>query len=175
LRKENAADDSAQLSKSQRKREAQELKFLAAELIGLNEPQFRAIPLEEGLRSAIEDARHIRSNIARKRQLQFVAKLLRRADATPILEAVEGLQNDARQFTARHHRAEAWRTFLISSGDEALETFLRSRKDADAQEIRQLIRNAQREVRAGKPPSAARSLFRRLREMDQDQTLPPCV
>lgn len=171
--KEKISDESLVISKSQRKRDAKELKSLASELIGLSKARLAAVPLEDSIREAVEDARQIRSHVARKRQLQFIAKLLRRTDATEIIETMEAFHDAARQLTARQHRSEAWRDYLLESGDSALGVLLDQRLDADAQAMRQLIRNAHRESARGKPPSSSRALFRLLRDLDEKAPLPP--
>ena len=172
-RKENPVENTDLVSKSQRKRDAKELKSLALTLIRLDAARLARVPLDDDIREAIEDARKIRSNVAGKRQLQYAAKLLRRIDPTEIIETVESFDSNARQETARQHRCEAWRDFLITSGDQALSQLLEQQRTADIQTIRQLTRNAQREASRGKPPAAARSLFRLLRDMDQENALPP--
>jgi len=166
-------DSAEPVSKSQRKREAQEVRSLAARLIGLPAAELAVIPLEKSLREEIERARAIRSHSARKRQLQFVAKILRRESAEEIRAALASLDESARQLSARHHRSEAWRDYLIEAGDRAIGGLLELRRDADAQAIRQLLRNALREKERNKPPAAARSLFRLLRELDENAPLPP--
>jgi ribosome-associated protein len=160
-------------SKSQRRREALDVKSLASRLIGLSPALLAQVPLDEAVRTAIREARSIRSNVARKRQLQFVAKLLRRDDPEPILLALEAFENDARQLSGRQHRAEAWRDHLVESGDAAVGELLAARRDADAQPLRQLMRKARLEAAASKPPAAARGLFRLLRELDRVEPLPP--
>jgi len=162
-----------EVSKSQRRREALEVKSLASRLITLNASRLAAVPLDEQLRAEIDRARSIRSNVARKRQLQYVAKLLRRNDLDPILDTLDSFDNEAKQLTARQHRVEAWRDLLIESGDAAVGALIELRRDADAQAIRQLLRNAQRETQKNKPPAAARSMFRLLRELDETEPLPP--
>jgi ribosome-associated protein len=162
-------------SKSQRRREALELKSLAATLIRLPPARLERIPLDPPLRAAIEDARGIRSNVARKRQLQFVAKLLRGSDPGPVYQGIADIEGEARNANARHHRCEAWRDRLIEQGDSALGQLVQRRGGSDRQAIRQLLRNAQRESAAGKPPASARALFRLLREMDEREPLPPLL
>jgi ribosome-associated protein len=171
--KENIDEAAALTSKSQRRRDALEVKSLASRLIGLSPALLAQVPLDETLRAAIGEARHIRSNVARKRQLQFVAKLLRRDDQDPIRQAMEAFGADARQLSGRQHRAEAWRDQLVETGDSAIGELLRQRHDVDAQPLRQLMRRARQEAEAGKPPAAARALFRMLREMDEFEPLPP--
>jgi len=153
--KENHFEEQPLASKSQRRREALETKSLALELIKLNAARLGRVPLD------------------RKRQLQYVAKLLRRIDPEPIIQTLEEFDGEARQLTGRQHRSEAWRDFLLESGDHAVGVLMQQRKDVDTQALRQLIRNAQKETARGKPPASARALFRLLREMDESESLPP--
>jgi len=160
-------------SKSQRRRDALEVRALAARLITLAPAQLARVPLDERLRSEIDQARRIGSHVARKRQLQFVAKLMRRSDPSAIQEALDAIDREARQLTVRHHRSEAWRDHLLEGGDAAVGELLQRRRDADAQTLRQLLRNARREAQQGRPPAAARALFRELRALDEAEPLPP--
>jgi ribosome-associated protein len=171
--KENHFEEQPVASKSQRRREALELKSLASELIKLSAARLGRVPLDDAVRSAIMESRQIRSNVARKRQLQYVAKLLRRADPEPIVQTLEGFDGEARQLTGRQHRTEAWRDFLLESGDHAVGVLMQQCNDVDTQSIRQLIRNAHKETARSKPPASARALFRLLREMDESEPLPP--
>jgi len=170
--KENFTESAEGISKSQRRRDALELKSLARDLIAMSPSRLARVPLDEEVRTAIEEAQHIRSNVARKRQLQFVAKLLRRSDTAPIVNAIEALEHDTRQLTARQHRAEAWRDHLIGEGDPALSELMLQRPGADTQAIRLCIRKARAEAARNKPPAAARVLFRLLRDMDENEPLP---
>ena len=171
--KENMSADETLVSKSQRRRDALEIRSLAASLIALDEAGLRRVPLEDDLHAAITEARRIRSNVARKRQMQYVAKLLRRIDPEPILEAMGAAQQEARHLSARQHRTEAWRDALLERGDEALGELTALRGDTDRQAIRQLLRNARLEAERNRPPAAARALFRLLRGMDETEALPP--
>lgn len=167
-------DEFAEVSKSQLKRDALVKRDLASELIALGNKQFAAAPLDEDLREELRDARKITAHVARKRQLGFVAKKLRNMDTGEIEQYLANLQQDANQITLRHHRAEAWRDALLARGDEMLAELLQQRPDADRQALRQLIRNARQEAAAGKPPAAARALFRMLRDLDSSDALPHC-
>ncbi len=172
-RKEKLSGKVEIVSKSQRKRDAQVLKSLASELIRMSSSQLAKVPLNATIREAVQAARQIRSHVAGKRQLQFIAKQLRRIDATPIRETIDSFRNKARQQTARQHRVENWRDFLLDSGDTALGSLLQQRHEADGQAIRQLTRNAQREAAKGKSPASSRALFRLLRDLDENEPLPP--
>jgi len=170
--KEKNSEDPTLVSKSQRRRDALEMKSLARELINLNQAKLNRVPLDEPVRAAVTEARQIRSNVARKRQMQYVAKLLRRDDPEPILLALEQFDAEAREITGRQHRAESWRDFLLERGDRAVGELIGLRSDTDTQAIRQLLRNARREAAGSRPPASARALFRTLREMDQSEPLP---
>ncbi len=169
---QTAQTDDLPASKSQRKRDAHEFKTLASTLIGLSASRLRSVPLDEDIREAIMEARGIRAHVARKRQLQYVAKLMRRVEVDDIRSALEAFDADSRQLTARQHRCEAWRDRLLEQGDEALAVLLQQRPGLDVQALRQLVRNARREMDANKPPAATRALFRLLRDIDQQQALP---
>jgi len=169
--KENFFEEPTVVSKSQRRRDALEIKSLASELINLSQSKLSQVPLDDMVRAAIMEARHFSSHGARKRQMLYVAKLLRRDDPEPILLALEKFDGEAREISGRQHRSEAWRDFLLEAGDAAIGKLMEQRPDTDAQVIRQLVRNAGREAARNKPPTAARNLFRILREMDQKEPL----
>jgi len=170
---DSSEHDTQPVSKSQLKREARALFDLGAALVELPPARRAAIPLEPEIVEAIELARSIRSHGARKRQLGFLGRLLRRVDVTPIQDALEAMQEQPRQLNARHHRAEQWRDFLIAGPESSVGHLLRQPVDVDIQHLRQLIRNARREAAAGKPPASARKLFRVLRALDERLPLPP--
>ena len=171
--KKNHFEEQPAASKSQRRREALETRSLASELIKLSAARLGRVPLDDAVRSAIMEARQIRSHVAGKRQLQYVAKLLRRIDPEPIIQTLEEFDGEARQLTGRQHRTEAWRDFLLESGDPAVGVLMQQHNDVDTQAIRQLIRNTHKEAARNKPPASARALFRLLREMDESEQLPP--
>ena len=172
--KESSTENNIQeVSKSQRKRKAQEFVDLAKRLITMPEATLESLPLGADLREEVDFARSIRSHGARKRQLMTVAKLLRNRDTDELLEAVANLDQKNRQMTARFHHVEAWRDRLLEGEDQDLAELLDKNSGINVQTLRQLIRNAKKEARLGKPPAAARKLFRFLREADEDNPLPP--
>lgn len=163
----------AEVSKSQLKRDAQAVFELGRKLTELPAAKLLELPLAPDVVEAVVTARGIRSRVARKRQLGFLARLLRLTDTAPVMEALERMQGAARESNARHHRTEAWRDALLDQGDAALAVLAEACATADRQAIRQLVRNAQRERSRGKPPAAARKLFKQLRELDERESLPP--
>jgi ribosome-associated protein len=160
-------------SKSQLKREARALFDLGRQLAGLDPAVLETLPLEERLRQAVAAARRMRAHGARKRQLQFIAKLLRNMDAEPVREAVEALNEAARRQAVGHHRVEAWRDRLLATGDRAVTELVANHPCANPQILRQLLRTARREAGSQAPPAATRKLFRLLRDMDEAEPLPP--
>jgi ribosome-associated protein len=166
-------NDALEISKSQRKREANELLGLAKELISMPESRLKKMPMDEDLREEIEFARNIRAHGARKRQLMTVGKMLRKRDNEELLNAVNGVDQKNRQVNARFHHIEAWRDSLVEGDDQQLSDFLDKCPGINVQTLRQLIRSAKKEVKLGKAPSAARKLFKLLRETDLETRLPP--
>ena len=160
-------------SRSQQRREALAVFDLAEVLVELTDGQLAPIPMPDDLRDMIRDSRRITAPIARKRQLQFLAKHMRREDdetLAAIQRALDHDRADARRDTAELHRVEAWRERLLAEGDGALGELLNEHPDADRQHLRQLVRNAKEERLKNKPPHAFRELFRALRAMmDSDE------
>lgn len=156
-------------SKSQRKRDMLALQDMGAELVELAANQLDKLPLPENLRYAIDQCQQIHAHEGKRRQLQFIGKLLRDVDPEPLMQALDQLRQHAKLATQRHHQLERWRDRLISEGDAALTDLLHDYPQADRQQLRQLIRTAQKEAELNKPPAAARELFRALRAMAESQ------
>lgn len=173
MNESNTENDTLEVSKSQRKREANELLELAKNLISMPESRLKGLPLDTELREEVDFARSIRAHGARKRQLMTVGKMLRRRDNEVLLDAVNNVDQKNRQMSARFHHIEAWRDRLIEGSDQVLSELLEQSPAINVQTLRQLIRNAQKELKLGKPPAAARKLFKLLRETDVENPLPP--
>jgi len=166
-------NETLEISKSQRKREANELLELAKVLVVMPESRLKRMPMEQDLRDALDFARAIKSHGARKRQLMTVGKMLRQRDNDELLDAVNSFDQKNRKVNERFHHIETWRDRLLEGSDQVLSELLEQAPDANAQSLRQLIRNAKKEATLGKPPMSSRKLFKLLREMDTEQPLPP--
>ncbi|MEL1263871.1 ribosome biogenesis factor YjgA [Pseudoxanthomonas putridarboris] len=155
-------------SRSQQREDALEIRSLAEKLVALPAAQLARLPIPEDLMPHIVETQRITSHIAHKRQLQYLAKQMRRED-DETLEAIRDAMDEggdaARRETALLHRVEHWRDRLLSDGDVALGDLLAEHPAADRQHLRQLIRNAGEERAKNKPPHAFRELFRELREL----------
>lgn len=158
-------------SRSQQRREALEVLAMGEKLASLTDAQLAKLPVPETLLPHVREARRITSHIARKRQLAFLAKQMRRED-DEVLEAIRDAMDEggdaARRETALLHRAEQWRDRLLAGGDDALAGLLDEFPTADRQKLRQLVRNAAEEKAKNKPPRAFRELFRELRDVLAD-------
>lgn len=154
-------------SRGERRREALDVLALAHALADLSDAQLARMPMADDLRELVATTRAVRQHIARKRQVAFLAKQLRRREdeLAPIRAALDHDRLAERAQTARLHRAETWRDRLLREGDQALTDFLAEHPAADRQQLRALLRRAHDEAARGKPPAAARELFRLLRDL----------
>ncbi|MTD27572.1 ribosome biogenesis factor YjgA [Erwinia sorbitola] len=163
---EEEDDEIIWVSKSEIKRDAEELKRLGGELVELGKNSLDKIPLDEDLRAAIELAQKIKKE-GRRRQMQLIGKMLRSRDEEPIRTALDKLKNRHNQQVALFHKLEVLRDRLVESGDEAVPEVLNLYPNADRQQLRAMIRNAQKEKATNKPPKAYRQIFQYLRELAQ--------
>ncbi|MFH8135295.1 ribosome biogenesis factor YjgA [Pantoea osteomyelitidis] len=152
------------VSKSEIKRDAEELKRLGLELVELGKNSLDRIPLDEQLRAEIELAQRIKKE-GRRRQLQLIGKLLRARDVEPIRLALDKLKNRHNQQVALFHKLESLRDRLIEQGDDAMAEVIALYPQADRQQLRSMIRNAQKEKAGNKPPKTSRQIFQYLREL----------
>ena len=155
-------------SRTQQRIEALEIRNLAEKLVALPAAQLARLPIPDELMPHIVETQRITSHIAHKRQLQFLAKQMRREE-DEVLEAIRDAMDEggeaARRETALLHQAEQWRDRLLADGDDALAALLEEFPTADRQKLRQLVRNATDERAKNKPPRAFRDLFREVREL----------
>ena len=154
----------APISKTRRKQAVHELQALGEELVELKEERLAAIEMPERLRDAVMAARSITSHEARRRQLQYIGKIMRKVDPAPIRAALDVWRSQSSSHTAAHKRAEAWRERLLND-EAALSAFLQEYPQADARHLRILISAALRERAANQPPRSFRELFQALRAL----------
>ncbi len=153
------------VSKTQRKKEMHELQSLGVELVALAESQITDLQIPDRLRDAVLAAKRIKTHEAKRRQMQYIGRLMRDVDATPIRAQLDVLVGHSAQEAARHRRLEALREKLLAN-DDALTAYVAQHAGADLQALRTLIRNTRREQKEGKPPRAFRELFRLLKSLD---------
>ena len=161
-------DDQTEASKSQRKRELDELKKLGLELLDFSDDALRQLMLPEVLLDAIRTVKRITSNGARKRQMQYIGKLMKQIDAAPVRQAVDDKKHQHSSRTREFHQIEILRDNLITNGDNALPEVLAQFPRTDRQYLRKLVRQARNEQQDRQPPRASRLLFRYLRELQEE-------
>ncbi|MCS2152075.1 ribosome-associated protein [Scandinavium goeteborgense] len=155
------------VSKSEIKRDAEELKDLGAEIVELGKNALDKIPLDDDLRAAVELAQRIKKE-GRRRQMQLIGKMLRQRDVDPIRQALDKLKNRHNQQVALFHKLEQLRDRLVDEGDDVVVEVLNLWPDADRQQLRSLIRNAKKEKEGNKPPKSSRLIFQYLRELAEN-------
>jgi ribosome-associated protein len=157
-------------SKTQRKKEMHALQALGAELVELPEAQLGAMQLPPELLEALLAAKRIKSHEAKRRQLQYIGRLMREVDPAPIRAQLDAVVGHSAQEAARHRRLEALRERLL--GDDAALNDYVAHHAADAQALRTLTRNARREQKEGRAPRAYRELFRLLKNLETRTAAP---
>ncbi|MCG9598430.1 ribosome-associated protein [Vibrio sp. Isolate25] len=156
------------VSKTEMKRDMEELQKLGEELASLKPSVLEKFPLSEDLAEAIKDAQRFK-NEARRRQLQYIGKLMRFEDPEPLQAALDKVRNKHSQATAALHKLEQLRDRIVEQGDEAIADVMELYPQADRQRLRQLARQAAKERKAGKPAKAFREIFQVLKELNDEE------
>ncbi len=156
-------------SKTKIKKQMHELRDLGEELTDLSKDQLAQLDIPENLRDAVREMKNINKFGAQRRQLQYIGKLMRDVDPAPIIAKLNAWKGYSQQHTAYMHQLERWRDRLLES-DAALTELLADHPKTDVQRLRALIRNAQKEQEAGKPPKNYREIFQVLKEIIPEPT-----
>jgi len=151
-------------SKSQRKRDMLALQELGVELVELGDEQLAALDLPDALRDAVVQARRITRFEARRRQLQYIGKLMRSVDPGPIRAMLDERRARAHRQSALLRHVEAWRERLLDDQD-GLTKLLAEQPGANVSRLRALIDSARRERAEARSPHSSRELFRVLRSL----------
>jgi len=152
------------LNKSQQKREIDALRDLAVKLSKLDISALERMELPAELFKSLVEVQSMKHGAA-KRQFKFIVKLLRQNENETLLETVAGLESKKEEQDQQFHIVERWRDRLIAEGQSAITEFMTDYPQADVGQIRQLIRNTNREIASSKPPKSLRALYRLLREI----------
>jgi len=131
-------------SKTRLKKDSHELQALGEALANLPDDRLAALPIEESLVDAVREYKRTKTHEGRRRQMQYIGKLMRHTDPEPLREAVAAMQVPRAKDTLALHKAEAWRDSLIAD-DEALTRYLAEHAEVDTQQLRSLIRAARKE------------------------------
>lgn len=156
-------DDQEQPSKSRRKRDMQELRDLGEKLAQFKDDQLAPL-MEPKVLEAIQQCRKITKGNARKRQFQYIAKLLKDVDISEVRNLVDRYDASSKSHLRQFHQLEKWREQLISGNYHALDEIGSQYPDLDRQYIRQLTQKAiqERELQENEQNSGAPVQFRKL-------------
>ena len=156
-------NDSEFKSKSEVKRELLELKELGRALINLPIKDLNKLNLTERLMDAVLKAQPM-THGAQKREIGRVGKLMVDEDYEQIQENLKKIKQAHNGEVKQFHRLEQWRDELLAGDKEVMNVLVSTFEDLDIQYVRQLIRNAQKEVKQEKTPKSARLLFKYLQD-----------
>ncbi|MEZ8019909.1 ribosome biogenesis factor YjgA [Vibrio splendidus] len=152
------------VSKTEMKTDMDALQKLGEELVELKPSILDKFPLSEDLAQAIKDAQRFK-NEAKRRQLQYIGKVMRNVDPEPIQAALDKIRNKHSQATVELHKLEQLRDRVVVEGDAAISDVMEMYPEADRQRLRQLARQANKEKSANKPAKSSREIFQILKEL----------
>jgi ribosome-associated protein len=151
----DAPADDERPSKTRLKKAMHELQALGEALTTLADDRLDALALPEALRDAVQEFRRTRSHEGRRRQMQYIGKLMRQVDIEPIREAVASARLGGARDALALHEAERWRDDLLA-GDDALTRWMDAHPHTDLQQLRSLVRSARKEAAPERPGAASR-------------------
>lgn len=154
------------ISKTKLKAEADAQQALGVRLSELSKDKLNKLNLPEALLIAVLDTKKITANGAIRRHRQYLGRLMRDIDTAPIVEQLARWDGKHTAENAYFHGLERWRDRMISDSN-ALSEFIALHPQTDIQQLRTLVRNAQKELAANKPPKSSREIFKVLREITQ--------
>jgi ribosome-associated protein len=156
-------------SKTRRKLEMHELQDLGVALVALDTRRLATLELPEALVDAIALARRTSRHEARRRQMQYIGRLMRDVDPAPIRAALaawgEGPKRDCERFAL----VERWRDRILDDAD-GLQAFVAAYPGAPGEALAALVGAARAERARGAPPAKARALFRELKRIVENES-----
>ncbi len=151
-------------SRSQKKRDSTALQKIGEELAALSPSQIASIPLSDSLRKAILEWQHITSHEGRRRQMQYIGRLMREeGDADVIRTALDKIKAGYSEEILSLKKVEQLRDKLMLASPTELDALLAQLPVEEHNILRDLISRAREERKHKHPPHAFRALFRRLR------------
>ena len=150
-------------SKSQRKRDSTAAQDLGALVAELPRDKIESLGLPEKLQDALIETGRISAHEGKRRHLQLIGKLMRNIDLEPIRAALERFSGTSKQEVADMHLAERWRDRFLKEAD-AVALFANDYPGTDLQQLRTMVRNAQKEQAQNKPPRDFRKIYQFVRE-----------
>lgn len=156
------------ISKTKLKAEADEQQALGVRLTELPKDKLLKLDLPDAVLTAVLDTKKITANGAIRRHRQYLGRLMRDIDNAPILEQLARWDGKHTAENAYFHGLERWRDRMIADSN-VLAEFIALYPKTDIQQLRTLVRNAQKELTTNKPPKSSREIFKLLREITGDK------
>jgi ribosome-associated protein len=166
---EDAMDDNGYdgPSKSQLKRDSHALQEMGKQLVEMPEGKLQKFTLPETLKEAIYEARRLKSREAKRRHLQYIGKLMRISDIDDIQLTLEKMDHQSQTYRQHFKSLEDWRDRLVNEGQAGIDEFLGCYPEAERQKLRNLQRQANRELELKKSPVASRKIFSYIRSLTE--------
>lgn len=147
-------------SRTQIKKEMEALQAVGKKLTELKPSQRKEVPMSDELRNAIHlYCNNITQREARRRQMQYIGKLMRSEDIDAIQAVIDRFDTSSQAYAQALHQCEVWREKLMNGGKEAITDFVSKHPDVDIQLLRQLTRNAIKDAQQNKNTGASKKLF----------------
>lgn len=157
-------------NKTQIKRDIAIIFKMAEEMTELSVEQLNGLLLPENIFRAIVEAAKMPHKAARKRQLKYITAQLRKIELDEIQEKLARIKNKSAHAVREHHQAEQWRDKLVADeSNEVMTQFLGEYPAANSQQLRQLQRNAKKELAAQKTPKSARLLYQYIKKLFEEK------
>lgn len=162
-------DENLPPSKTKLKNEAEAQQALGVRLCALSKEKLLKLDLPESVYAAVVESKKITANGAIRRHRQYLGRLMREIDTAPIEEQLAKWDGKNQEENAKFHQLERWRERMIKDM-KVLDEFIALYPQTDIQQMRTLIRNAQKEMLANKPPKSSREIFKLLREITESES-----
>lgn len=148
------------ISRTQKKRQAEALQKLGEQLIGLSEDQTATLNLPPELLEAVSMARRMTKHEARRRQLQYIGRLMREIDPETVNNALQKLGSQEELDRRKFKRVEQWRDELVAGSDERSQWLISQYPELDNRQLAHLVHNARNAQNTPKARTSNRQLFR---------------
>lgn len=152
-------------SRTGKKRALEVIQKLAKDLVDLNEGDFTSLDLDEEVRKQVEFTRSLTSHTAKRRQLRFLARFLADTDHLSVQRSMALLKTGKREGNDRFKKLEEYRERLIKGDEATVEEIGNDLPGCDLKQLRKLQLQSQKELKESKGVTAARALFRYLRQV----------
>ena len=152
------------VSKTELKKDSKKIQQFGRKISELTINNIKAFKFPLTIYEAVIGLKNLKSNSAKKRQVQYLGKLLREMDLTDAFLIMKQLKVSSQKEIQRNHIIEGWRDMLLSNNDSITE-FVDEYPKIDRQSLRQTISNAQKEKKDNKGSKYSRQLFKLIKDI----------